>query len=149
MIEPVVKELVVPAGREAAFERFTAEMNLWWPRHTHSVFQEACAEVRMEGREGGRVHEVSGDGEEVEWGRVTAWEPPGRVVFTWHPGREPDTAQEVEVTFRQVEGGTLVRLEHRGWEALGDGADAARGDYDAGWDVVLARYEEGLAATAP
>lgn len=145
-IKPVVKELVVAEGRDAAFERFTAELNLWWPRRTHSVFTDGCAEVVMECHEGGRLYEVSEEGEEVEWGHLTCWDPPVRVAFTWHPGRAPETAQKVEVTFRAVEDGTRVRVEHGGWEALGAEAAKTRDDYEAGWLSVLAEYEEGASA---
>lgn len=147
-IEPVVKELTVPVDPETAFRRFTAEVDAWWPRETHSVFQDRCAEVRMEGRPGGRVYEISDDGEEVEWGRLTAWEPAARVAFTWHPGREASTAQEVEVVFHAVDDGTRVRVEHRGWENLVEDAVETREAYDGGWNVVLGRYAKAVEEAA-
>ena len=141
-IAPVEKEITVAAEREAAFRRFTEEIDRWWPRSTHSVYQEACAEVHFESRDGGRIFERSVDGEESEWGRVTTWDPPRAVVFTWHPGRDASTRQEVEVRFTEVEGGTRVRLVHSGWERLEDAAAETRDDYDTGWDVVLSRFTE-------
>jgi hypothetical protein len=71
------------------------------------------------------------------WGTVIAWEPARRVAFTWHPGREPESAQEVEVRFVTTEAGTRVELEHRGWERLGETARATRDSYDQGWDGVF------------
>ena len=143
-MEPVVKELVVPVEPARAFRRFTEEMGTWWPRETHSVFEARCTAVRMEGWVGGRLYEVSETGEEAEWGRVTAWEPPARVAFTWHPGRDAETAQEVEATFEAGEGGTRLRLVHGGWEVLGDAAHGTRQGYDTGWDHVLGLYREAL-----
>lgn len=77
--------------------------------------------------------------------RVTAREPPGRLAFTWHPGREDDTATQVEVTFTAAADGTEVRLVHTGWEVLGDRGPEVRERYVTGWAMVLGqRY----AATA-
>ena len=41
----------------------------------------------------------SGEGRSTRGARVTAWDPPRRVAFTWHPGQSPETSQDVEVTF--------------------------------------------------
>jgi hypothetical protein len=76
---------------------------------------------------------------------VLAWEPPKRFVMTWHPGREADGAQELELRFAAVPGGTRVELEHRGWQALGERARETRDAYDddaRGWPSVLARYQQ-------
>ncbi len=35
---------------------------------------------------------------------------------------------------------TLVELEHRGWEQLGERSERARTEYESGWDNVLGRY---------
>jgi hypothetical protein len=54
-------------------------------------------------------------------------------------------ATEVEVRFRAEAGETVVELEHRAWERLGQRAAAARASYQEGWDPVLDLY---VAATA-
>lgn len=144
---PVVREVRVPVEPAVAFTRFTAEMQSWWPRETHSVGRERCLEVRFGTGEGAVIEEVDASGERHVWGRVRVWDPPERVVFTWHPGRSEQEAQEVEITFRSDGSDTLVRLEHRGWEALGDAAEAVRADYEGGWQGVLALYRERVAAT--
>ena len=69
-----------------------------------------------------------------------AWMPPHRLVVTWHPGREADTAQELEISFAEVAEGTQVNLLHRGWEILGEQAVKARKGYVTGWDFVLGHY---------
>jgi hypothetical protein len=144
MIEPVVKEIWVGAGVEGAFRRFTDEIADWWPTGKHSVSGDACRDVRFEGWVGGRILEEAGDGQVHPWGTVTAWEPPARVAFTWHPGREADTAQRVEVEFWTEDGGTRVRLTHTGWERFGDAGADMREEYEGGWTFVLSSY----AATA-
>jgi hypothetical protein len=45
----------------------------------------------------------------------------------------------VEITFEASPRGTLVRLEHRRWERLGDVAERVRSGYQTGWPRVLAR----------
>lgn len=56
------------------------------------------------------------------------------------PGRGPDSAQELRVTFSAEAGGTRVTLVHAGWERLGDQGPASRASYEQGWDLVLGAY---------
>jgi hypothetical protein len=139
-IEPVRKQLRVGLPPERAFELFTAGMGSWWPLPTHSVGEEQAESCFLEGWVGGRIVEVLKDGSQSEWGKVLVWEPSRRVSFHWYPGRAPDTAQEVTVTFSEIPGGSLVELVHMGWESLGDRALSTRDGYETGWDYVLAKY---------
>lgn len=73
-------------------------------------------------------------------GRVTVWSPSSRIVHTWHVGRTPDRASEVEINFTSLSPRkTELKLEHRHWERMA-GADAARlrENYNKGWESVLA-----------
>jgi uncharacterized protein YndB with AHSA1/START domain len=140
MIEPVRKSVVVRCTVAEAFRLFTEEIESWWPLATHSVGLEGAVGCFFEGHEGGRIYETDGDGAIHLWGMVTVWEPPARVVFSWHPGRDAATAQEVELRFGKTEDGTLVELEHRDWEVLGEKAAETRSGYDQGWVLVLDRY---------
>lgn len=139
-IEPVRKQLQVSLSVERAFELFTAGIGSWWPLVTHSVGEDQAETCFFEGWVGGRIVEVLKDGSQAEWGKVVAWEPFHKVVFQWYPGREPDTAQEVTVTFSEIPGGSLVELVHTGWETLGQEGLAKRNGYVTGWDYVLAKY---------
>jgi len=140
---PILKRVVVRASQERAFRRFTTELATWWPLASHSVGQQDAESVVMEERVGGRIVESIRDGRRSVWGTITAWEPPHRVAFTWHPGREPETAQDVEVRFTADGDRTRVELEHRGFERLGAelGRKARRG-YPIGWTHVLGIYAE-------
>jgi len=140
--EPVRKSVVVGCAVTDAFRLFTDEMESWWPLATHSIGQEDAKGCYFEGREGGRIYETHGDGAIHLWGMVTVWEPPSRVVFSWHPGRDAATAQEVELHFSETTEGTLVELEHRDWEVLGEQASEVREGYENGWVLVLDRYVE-------
>lgn len=139
-VEPITKRVTVPLPPEAAFNRFTEGIGSWWPKKTHSVGQGEVENVILENGKGTRLYEQRKDGSTCQWGIITVWDPPHRVGFTWHPGREPDTAQEVAVSFTPTDGWTEIELVHSGWELLGEEAEKTRADYDKGWDFVLERY---------
>jgi uncharacterized protein YndB with AHSA1/START domain len=143
--EPMVKNVVVPLDVPETFDLFTSRIATWWPLGTHSVAKERAVTCRFEAGVGGRIYEVDDRGTERSWGAVRIWEPPERVVFSWHPGRDAATAQEVEVRFSAASGGTAVHLEHRNWESLGDEAREIRRNYDTGWDLTLNRFVDGAA----
>lgn len=147
-IEPVVKSVWVSLPVEAAFELFTAKIDRWWPLATHSVYGEDAITCVLEARARGRLYEVHKDGRQSDWGEVLAWEPPSRVVFTMHPGRERVTAQEVEVSFQAEAGGTRLTLVHREWQKLGEQALKLRQAYDGGWENVLGKYVDAARRTA-
>ena len=145
---PLRRSVTVSAPPEKAFRRFTAEMGSWWPLASHSVGQRDTETVAMEGRVGGRIVERIRGGRECVWGTITAWEPPHRVAFTWHPGDDPARAQDIEVRFTPLSKGkaegaatkTRVDLEHRGFERLGALAKRAYRGYPLGWTYVLGTY---------
>jgi uncharacterized protein YndB with AHSA1/START domain len=137
----VRKTVTVKAPLEHAFNVFTEGIATWWPLDKHSLKQEDADDVVFEARLGGRVYE-SWQGGEENWGEVLVWEPPRRIVFSWHPGYAPKEATEIEVRFSEEGDGTKVELEHRGWERLGDRGKEARTGYDSGWTGVLERYAE-------
>jgi uncharacterized protein YndB with AHSA1/START domain len=148
--EPVRKEARVRLDVGEAFRLFTEEMAAWWPLETHSVAGERARTVIFEPRRDGRIFEVDIDGAESRWGTVLAYDPPTRVVFSWHPGRAAETAGTVEVTFRQAGNGTVVNLTHTGWEKLGEAGEATRAGYDTGWDLVFGdRYVAAAGRATP
>lgn len=139
-LEPIVKTIDVAAPIEVAFRVFTEEIATWWPTRTHSIREDRVVDVVLEGRLGGRIYEVSPDGD-ADWGRVVAWEPPHRVVLEWDPSLVRRTPTEVEVAFTAVDPATTrVRLEHRGWDKIGERGSAGRVSYLVGWDPVLASF---------
>lgn len=139
---PVRKVVTVKATQARAFDRFTSEIALWWPLASHSVGEANAENVAIEGWVGGRIVERIRGGREAVWGTITAWNPPHRLAFTWHPGDEPAVAQDVEVSFIPAGPRTRVELEHRGFERLGDRARKARKGYPIGWAFVLGLYAE-------
>ncbi len=137
---PVESMVTVGWDPELAFQRFTEKIAEWWPLETHSMGQEKADTVIFETRKGGRVYERSIDGAETTWGTVLAWDPPHRFVMSWHPGREPSTAQELKIAFEPHKGGTQVAVTHTGWEKLGEEGATMQANYSQGWVFVLDRY---------
>jgi uncharacterized protein YndB with AHSA1/START domain len=138
-LEPVRKSVTVPLTPREAFDLFTARIASWWPLgERFSISGTRAMTCAIEPRVGGAVYEVRDDGEKLPWGMVLTWEPPRRVVLSWHPGKSPDVAQEVEVTFAAERMGTRVELIHRNWQQLGDQATDVRASYDGGWETVFA-----------
>lgn len=107
---------------ESAFELFTGEIDRWWrrgPRFRHAGA--ASGFVHIEPGVGGRIFESIDheDGASVfEIGRISAWDPPNRFVFSWRNANFGPETTEVEVNFRDTRGNTTVEVTHRGWSSL-------------------------------
>lgn len=126
---------------ETSFKVFCEGIGEWWPRG----FTEGSKLV-LDRQVGGRLFERRPDGTEYEIGRVTAYEPPSIVAFTW---RAPSwqTTTQVEIRFSPEREGTRVDLEHGGWEKDA-GVAEYRKNYDAGWETILGHYEAAVGAPA-
>jgi uncharacterized protein YndB with AHSA1/START domain/uncharacterized protein YciI len=134
-VAPIRRALIVDATPETAFEVFTADFGGWWPVGEFSVFGDGSVTMAD-----GEIVEVSASGEQVNWGSITAWDPPQLVAFTWHPSTQSAApSSQVEVRFTDLDGQTLVVLEHSSWEAFDD-PQAARANYSHGWPQVLAEF---------
>ncbi len=134
-VPPVEKSILVNCGAARAFDAFTGEIDRWWPKDPHSVGKaKSCG---IEPFVGGKAFEIGENGTRSEWGRVTAWNPPYGLTFTWHPGRDEIEGHEVELRFRPEGDGTRVTLIHRGWEKLPPDKQGQRESYDKGWASVF------------
>lgn len=145
MIEPLQVQLELDCSPAHAFYVWTARASLWWPP-AHSVTGEDGLEVVFEPRVGGRIFERTRAGVEVDWGEVTAWEPPARLAYLWHIATDRASATDVEIRFVELEPGrTRVEIEHGGWERLGERGPAWRDANTVGWDGVLPLYQAACA----
>lgn len=120
-----------------AFRRFTEDFGRWWPRATHSIGGPLVRQIVFECRVGGLIYEELADGRRFQWGRVTAFDPPRQVSFTWHPSRDADEAQDVTLTFAAEGSSTRVRLVSSGWHRFGPEKRTMHRAYDIGWGSVL------------
>jgi uncharacterized protein YndB with AHSA1/START domain len=127
MTSKVYVALRVKATPEQAFAAFVGEIGIWWrpsalfettPRPGVLSFDTPNAQG-----EGGRLIETRAGGKIFEIGKITVWEPPGRLAFTWRQANfPPDLTTEVEVGFEAVGEETRVSIEHRGFDQVPAGA---------------------------
>ena len=150
--EAVKRTLHLNVPIEHAFRVFTERMGSWWPA-SHHVGETPFQDILIDPRAGGRWYEVNVKGEECLWGTVLAWEPPKRVVLSWHLQPDwsfsPDMARASEVALEFVAEGlekTRVEFEHRHLERHGAGWEKLREQVGAegGWPMILEQY---IAAT--
>ncbi len=84
----------------------------------------------------------------MEWGEITAWEPPRRLGYLWHIRTDRADATEVEITFTdRGDATTRVDIEHRGRERLGARGPSWRDANLRGWNGVLPHYRAACAGT--
>jgi hypothetical protein len=150
---PVRQSTLVRSNAPHTFDTFVSTIGSWWPVQPISAGKDKVRDIALEQRLGGRVYEIWDDGTEVDWGTLTAWDPPSRFVMTWTATAAPT---EVEISFTAL-GPELTRVavEHRGWEALTEeqlAADCAvrgnggyrGGAYSAGWVLILQRLAQSI-----
>lgn len=143
-IPPITGTVTVALPLQQAFDTFTGRIDSWWPHQFHIGAAEVD-EVILEPRVGGRWYERGVDGSECDWGRVLAWEPPERVLFTWQINGmwqfdpDPAHASEIEARFRaDGEERTTVDVEHRYFERLVAGQNIHDGiNGGGGWALLL------------
>ncbi|MBI3516310.1 MAG: SRPBCC domain-containing protein [Proteobacteria bacterium] len=144
-IAPVRRTLTVTASPATAFDAFTADIGLWWPK-SHHVSAVEPETVVIEARTGGRWFERAPGGVECDVGKVLAWEPPARLLLAWQLDAnfryQPDLVTEVEVRFIAEGDATRVEFEHRNLERFGAHAETVRGKIGApqGWTAILNLY---------
>ena len=138
-------EVKVPPAR--AFEIFTAGASRWWLRtHSISATKSPIKDVVIEPRAGGRWFERGEDGSECEWGKVLAWQPPTRLLLAWQINADfkydPSLHTEVELRFTPAGSGTLVELEHRLIERMGERGVGMRDAFTRGWGLLLDSFTQ-------
>ncbi|WP_434447847.1 SRPBCC family protein [Lentzea sp. E54] len=145
----VRRSVLVNAGADHAFKVFTEKFVTWWPPANH-IGEADLEDVVVEPREGGRWYEIGTDGAECDWGSVTAWEPPSRLLLAWHLDGDwaydpdPARASEVEITFTPEGSGTRVELVHRGFERHFTRPDRVRDGVggEGGWGGILLGFRQ-------
>jgi uncharacterized protein YndB with AHSA1/START domain len=124
MTEPIVREVVLEAEPERVFTLLTDpdELVRWWPDA-----------VELEPQVGGRVRLRFADGNEIT-GRVTRFEPPRALGFTWTSPSRPGAETQVDFSLVDLgERGCELTVTHGGW----DGLEELRPQHDRGWAHYL------------
>lgn len=140
MIEPVEMSVDVECSVAHAFATWTERFGTWWPQ-SHLTSGDPDAIAILEPREGGRIFERSRDGNEIEWGWITVWNPPAHLGYRWHIRRSAAEATDVLVSFTALDAGRCrVDIRHTGWEALGELAPTWRDANIGGWSGLLPHF---------
>jgi len=142
--------VLVRLDAATTFRVFTEEIDAWWRRGpAYRVAGHRRGVICIEPGVGGRLFEsIEHDDEQdgtpqrvVETGRVTAWEPPRRLVVEWRGGNfAPGEKTEVEVSFEPRDTGTLVTVTHRGWSALRPDHPARHGKQTAAFMRMIGMW---------
>jgi len=116
----VMVALRVSATPDRAFATFVDEIGRWWrPNGLFRFHRKGTGRLRFEPGEGGRLVEALATGDDFEIGRITVWEPPRRLAFTWRQAQFKAGQQtEVHVRFEPAGEGTRVVVEHLGWDTV-------------------------------
>jgi uncharacterized protein YndB with AHSA1/START domain len=120
MTSKVYVAIRVPATPARAFAAFTEDIARWWqPNGLFQITPRGDGQLAFEPCVGGRLTATLADGKVFEIGRISAWEPGARLVFSWRQATfAPDQSTEVEVRFEAVGEETRVSVEHRAWDAI-------------------------------
>lgn len=142
-VAPINHAVQVKIAPAQAFDLFTTRMGNWWPKGK-TVGKKPHVAIVIEPLAGGRWAERDEDGVETQWGKVLVWEPPTRLLLAWQLNSafvfDPNLLTEVELTFSESAGGTLVTLEHRNLERFGDAAERLAGVLAGGWSPRLDQF---------
>ena len=141
-------EIVVDAPADRAFRLFTERFDRIKPRE-HNMLAVDIAESVFEPRAGGRVFDRGVDGSECQWGRVLAYEPPKRIVFTWDISPmwqiESDLGKTSEVEVRFIsdgpdadQGRARAPQPRPPRRRMGSTREGVSGDQ--GWPLYLERF---------
>lgn len=145
-IEPLRLSFDIRCPPAHAFGVWTTRLSTWWPKH-HSTSGHPDTVVTLEPGLGGRIFERTPDGTEVDWGEITAWEPPHRLSYLWHIRRDRGDATDVDLRFVDLgDGTTRLDIVHSGWERLGAEGRAWREANTAGWNALLPSFIDAAAA---
>lgn len=147
MSSRVFVALRVAVTQARAFDVFVNNIGDWW--QPNGLFRTApgqAGRLAFEGEAPRRLMERPERGEPYEIGRVLTWEPPARLVFSWHQSNFPaELNTEVEVRFEAVDDEvTRVSVEHRGFHQVPAGSAARHGFPDAALQMRLAEWWQAL-----
>lgn len=143
-IAPLVRTVEVKTPPEKSFDLFARNIGRWWISGK-TIGARPHVDIIIEPYPGGRWYERDAQGEETQWGKVLAWNPPGQLILGWQITAEwvfdPSFLTEVELTFAATaDGGTLVTLEHRNLERFGRDAARVAEQIGQGWPTRLQEF---------
>ena len=137
----IKKSIHVKRPVETAFRVFTEDIGKWWPlKEGYSFGGDRADQILPRGQAGRPLLRALHGRRGVRRRRRHDVQPP--VAHRVRAGSSPTgTPRPRWRCASPPEGaGTLVELEHRGWDAAGAAAVRMAQEYDGGWNAVLSRY---------
>jgi uncharacterized protein YndB with AHSA1/START domain len=145
-VDPLRLTFDIECPVDHAFDVWTTRLSSWWPKG-HSASGDRDTVITLEPGLGGRIFERTPDGTEIDWGQITAWEPPHRLGYVWHIGRDRSDATDVELTFAdRGDGTTRLEIVHSGWERLGSEGTSWREANTNGWTALIPAFAAAASA---
>jgi Activator of Hsp90 ATPase homolog 1-like protein len=134
---PITHEYELRCNAEHAFATYTGRIGEWWdPRYTANA--DTLEAVTIEPQVGGRLYATHRDLGGDDWGTVTVWQPPRRLVHTFTLAQDARHPSEVAAEFvpREAGAGCTLRFAHGGWNEANATVRKKFGD----WPVLLDRF---------
>lgn len=131
MAEILTRTISLRCGIEHAFDVFTSEVDLWWPRG-HRKHRDGALRL-----EHGALIDRAPDGSEWAMATVVEIEPPTLLRLDWFPG-SPAAPTSVEVRFTGNDEQTEIVVTHRplaGSQTI--------------WPQRIALFEQGWSSVLP
>ena len=115
MTMQIEEEIFISAQPKSLFDAWTEPQHLtvWWGSDEEFRTVEFVRELAVGGKWRAKFRHVSGAlfSASGEYRRV---DPPNHLSFTWKPEWNDEPASLIELEFRKVSGGTLLRLRQTG-----------------------------------
>lgn len=113
----------VPLLLNQAFDVYVEQMDIWWPRR--GVFPYSFApestrplHIRFESEPGGRYYESFADGSEYTIGKISIWDPPAQLAYSWRDPTWPGSTT-IDIGFEAAGDNTLLTYSQDGFAAAG------------------------------
>jgi uncharacterized protein YndB with AHSA1/START domain len=133
----VEQEVIINAAPERVFAALTSQVSAWWG--APYLLTDAPQAIILEPTVGGRLYEVSGEGEGALWATVTAIQKNQRLELTGPIGMSGAMHSVVSFALELKGKATVVKLAHHAVGELGEDTEA---NYGAGWhDLVGVRLK--------
>lgn len=140
MNEALVHSVTLDCSVAHAFQVFTQQVDLWWPKG-HRRFEESS--LQHDVRVGGKLIEQAANGERFVLADIVAIEPPHQIELAWHPGKLTNPTRTL-VTFSAdgAHRANVVVTHSEGHAAMGDAWPQRAALFDKGWNAVLAALDD-------
>jgi hypothetical protein len=131
----IAAHIDVAAPPDIAYATFVAHIGSWWPLRDKNVLG-PTGSVAFEGD---TLVERNLDATAV-WAEIVGSDDPRSLRLDFHPGKEPEQATHLAVTFAATPRGTRVALEETEWDRFRVHSSVVAEEVTKGWNEVLKAF---------